>query len=190
MFDFIMPVFKKRNIDKLILEVLTINRPAISVYKNLGFKLIRTLDCYNGTLNSKIKESKFKVKTLTKYDWTLFQSFWDHSPTWQNSISTLIDLESTNTLKVIYVDDGIAGYVILSSSEKRIHQIAIDKNYRNLGLGNQLLHEVSRECNSKVSFINIDKRIEHLNLFLVKRGLVKFTQQYEMEMVLNSYTNL
>ncbi len=185
MFDYIMPVFRKNKIDKMALEVLTINKPAIRVYESLGFKQKRTLNCYNGKLAVTTEESEYTIQELKNYDWPQLQSFWDHQPTWQNSILTLNNLKPVNTSKGIYLKDTLVGYIIFNPTEKRIHQIAIDKNHRKKGLGSKLLNEVSRESKEKISFINIDDRILNFGHFLEKHGMQKFTQQYEMELIMN-----
>ena len=63
--------------------------------------------------------------------------------------------------------------------------MAVDRNFRNLGLGNHLLNYISTIENENVSCINIDARSQYFNNFLTKRGLRKFGSQYEMELILN-----
>lgn len=55
MYKYILPILNKMNIDKMIHEVLTINEPAIHLYKKVGFKMTRTLNCYKGKLSKEIK---------------------------------------------------------------------------------------------------------------------------------------
>jgi len=45
MWMFIQPTLKEYRVEKMILEVLTVNEPAIAIYKRIGFKLKRTLNC-------------------------------------------------------------------------------------------------------------------------------------------------
>jgi transposase-like protein len=47
------------------LEVITINKAAISAYQNIGFKTIKHYKCYNGILNSDFKNF-VKLIQLTK----------------------------------------------------------------------------------------------------------------------------
>jgi ribosomal protein S18 acetylase RimI-like enzyme len=64
---------------------------------------------------------------------------------------------------------------------KRIHQIAVHKNFRNIGVGSRLLNFISAMEDGDLTIINVDLRIKNGKDFLEKRILVNYTNQYEME---------
>jgi ribosomal protein S18 acetylase RimI-like enzyme len=185
MYDFITPILNSINIDKMSLEVLTQNIPAIRIYQQQGFKIQREVCCFSGQLNqrnaNKLVE-KFNIVTLKTVNWNLLQTFWDYEPTWQNSIMTINKLQEQVSFIGIQKDNDILGYLIYNPKLKRVHQMAIAKTHRNLGLGNGLLNHIYQLEKEKISFLNIDSRMESFKYLLEKRGFVNYTNQYEMEL--------
>ena len=184
MYDFILPILKANAIDIMILEVLTNNLPAIKVYQNQGFKIKREVCCFSGKLNGLTVnelDKDYNIIELKTIDWNLLQTFWDCEPTWQNSISTINNLKKEDILYFgIEREHKITGYVIYNAKLKRIHQMAIANDYRNIGQGTNLLNYIYKTEKEKISFINIDSRLKHFKNFLEKRGLNNSINQYEM----------
>lgn len=184
MYEFILPKFKSENADKMILEVLTQNLAALRTYQNQGFKITRELSCFKGKLNnftSNILDETFEIKKITKLNWDLLQSFWDCEPTWQNSISTMNNLHEENISIGIEKESELIGYLVYNPQMKRIHQIAVHQNFRNIGIGSRLLNFISKMEGEDFSIINVDSRMKTIKNFLEKRGFVNYTNQYEME---------
>ena len=187
MYDFVLPKLKDNQIDKMVLEVLTQNSSAIKVYQNQGFKILRELKCFKGKLNGLTKnalQEPYEIVEFGDLNWKTIQSFWDYPPTWQNSISTMNNLQSQNLHIGILKNNTIKGYIIYNPKFKRIHQMAIDKNHRNIGLGSRLLKYISKIEEQDISFINIDSRMNNIKKFLEKRGFQNPFNQYEMELKL------
>lgn len=188
MYDFILPKLKYENVNKMILEVFTNNFSAFKVYQNIGFKTIREVCCFRGKLNlstqNKLDES-YEILELEDINWSKIQTFWDFTPTWQNSISTMNNLQKNNLCLGIFKDEVIVGYLIYNPKMKRIHQMAIDKKHRNIGLGKHLLHYLSTIEKQDISIINIDIKMDNFKIFLEKRGFNNYVNQYEMQYALN-----
>lgn len=191
MYDFIIPRLKKEKIDKLKHEVLTMNEVAIKTYKKQGFEIKRELLVFKGKLNFKeVVNSIQPYKTIeTKNpDWELLESFWDYEPTWQASKTLIIkEIENNKCCTILYQDE-LVGYVIYNEKERRILQIAVDKNHRNKGIGNLILNYLYDTEQREITFKNIDSRTPYFKDFLEKRGLKNFTNQYEMELNLTKQT--
>lgn len=187
MYEFILPILKDNKVNKMLLEVLTENLPAIKTYQKQGFKIIRELNCFKGKLNG-ITHNKldtvFQILELKQLNWNILQTFWDYQPTWQNSISTMNNLQKQNLCIGIKKDNMILGYIIYNPKLKRINQMAVDKEFRNIGLGSYLLEYIFKIEKEDISFINIDSRMRNLKNFLEKKGLNNYTNQYEMELKL------
>ena len=185
MYDFIIPLLKNSNVDTLKLEVLTQNIAAIKIYKQQGYKTVREVSFLRGSLAvTKEYVSKYRVEKLEALDWQRFTSFWDYPPTWQNSMNTMNKLKNQNVHLGILEGGIILGYLIYNPLLKRIHQMAIAKTHRNIGLGSMLLHYLVANIEEDISFLNIDTRCNLIG-FLKKRGLSVLFNQFEMVKELN-----
>jgi len=184
LYEYILPILHENDVDKLLLEVITINEPAIKTYKNIGFKIIRELNCYKGSLNITNTNNDFEIRELKAYDWQKLQSFWDLKPSWQNSITAVEQLKKSNISIGIYDEEKLLGYTIFNPKIKRIHQLSVDKNYRRKGVGRQLLAHIATNYGKDISAINIDNTSEETLKFFNAIGLDIYIQQYEMELPL------
>ncbi len=187
MYDFIIPILKDNHVARMVLEVITKNSSAFKIYRNRGFQILREVECFQGKLNGVIQNelsASFEIIELTDLDWNSLQSFWDYVPTWQNSITTMNNRQQQNLQLGILQKGTIVGYLIYNPKLKRIHQLAIDKAYRNRGLGSQLLNRISGLEVQNITVINIDSRMKNLKSLLQKRGLQYTFKQYEMELKL------
>ncbi len=183
MYGFLLPLFLKNNIDKIQLEVITTNIPAIKTYRNLGFEIIRELHCYKGSLQKFNSSETIEIRNIETYDWQKMQSFWDFKPSWQNSIPVVEKLKDTNISLGIFQNSELLGYVIYNPTLKRINQLAIAKMARNKGFGSKLLDIISKNYGTEISVMNVEETPK-IKRFIEKIGLNNFINQYEMELLL------
>ncbi|KAA5535050.1 GNAT family N-acetyltransferase [Taibaiella lutea] len=184
MYKFIIPVLIAKGFDKIILEVITINKPAIKIYEATGFKISRTLNCYKGTVHTGNTTSDINIKTLERYDREKLQSFWDWQPSWSNSFMAIEQLKESNIALGAYKQDALTGYIIYNPNTKRIQQLAVGKEYRRHRIASQLLNVIAVDYTAEMAMINVDDKDIATNAFLENMGLQKPVVQYEMEMSL------
>jgi ribosomal protein S18 acetylase RimI-like enzyme len=186
LYEYVLPFLQKNSIDKLLLEVITTNEPAIKTYKKLGFTITKEFNCYKGLINISKAGTAFQIRQLGYYDWKLFCSFWDVTPSWQNSITAVENWGSSNICIGIFDIEKLVGYTIYNTKLKRIHQLAVKKNYRKKGIGSQLLQFIATNYGAEITVINIDITSTETCRFLTNAGLNFFISQYEMELNLES----
>lgn len=184
LYEYALTTLHENDIDKVLLEVITTNETAIKTYKNIGFKIIRELNCFKGSLVITHTNSDFVIRELKEYDWQKLHSFWDLKPSWQNSITAVEKLKNSNISIGMYESERLLGYIIFNPKIKRIHQLSVDKNYRKMGIGQQLLEYISTYFGNEISVTNIDSTSKEISKFMTDIGMKIFIKQYEMELTL------
>lgn len=185
MYNFILPVLKEKGINKLFLEVISKNIPAIKSYKKSGYKIERELNCYKGEIVISNLNNNLEIYKLQDYDWILMQSFWDITPTWQNSNNVVDQLKKTNISLGAYIKNQLVGYIIYNPNNKRLQQIAIDKNYRQRKIASTLMSKLIEDYGPTCSIINVDKSSKSVDAFLQKTGFEINLEQLEMKLPLD-----
>lgn len=185
MYEYLLPMLIKDKVSKVMLEVIESNHAALKVYRSLGFKVSRTLNCYKGTLATRPAHLTHFRKDLRDLDWTNLETFWDWPPTWQNSITAIKKASDKNSAILALKDQRIIGYLIYSADTNRIHQFAVHKDYRNTGLGHSIFDHYSRIHGKQTTIINIDDSSTDTVSFLTGMGLEVFIRQFEMQLELN-----
>lgn len=183
MYDFIIPVLKERNADTLLLEVIEGNQPAIRAYENLGFSVVRRLLCFNGSIQQGKENAEVSIKDLKDFQWELLCSFWDIEPSWQGSVFVLDPMPESYITLGAYDGDQLVGYIVYGPAAKKIYQFAVDKNYRNRGIGTKLFNAI-REKNGgqTIALNNVDDSSESTSKFLSEKlGLNNWLSQFEMK---------
>lgn len=183
MYDFIIPVLKKRNGKTLLLEVIEGNQPAIRAYENLGFSVVRRLLCFNGSIQQGKENVEVSIKDLKDFQWELLRSFWDIEPSWQGSVFVLDPMPESYITLGAYDGDQLVGYIVYGPAAKKIYQFAVDKNYRNRGIGTKLFNAI-REKNGgqTIALNNVDDSSESTSKFLSEKlGLNNWLSQFEMK---------
>jgi ribosomal protein S18 acetylase RimI-like enzyme len=69
MYDLILPVLKEQGAEKLVLEVITENVPAIKSYEKFGYTVSRKLKCYRGDINIKAVKKDAEIREVADFGW-------------------------------------------------------------------------------------------------------------------------
>lgn len=184
-YEYLLPVLLDIGVVKVRLEVIKGNDPAIRTYESIGFEVVRTLNCYKGVVALVTgNEVDDLIVEAEEYNWTLFKSFWDWEPSWQNSIPTI---EKTVGLKLLLSQDASKntnGYLIFNANNNRLMQLAVAKSKRGEYRATQLLRHVVEHFSPMVSVMNQDAGALETSQFLLGQGLDNFIDQFEMELKL------
>ena len=183
MYDFIIPVLKERNANTLLLEVIEGNQPAIRAYENLGFTIVRRLLCFNGSIKQGEGNAEVSIRDLNDFQWKLLCCFWDIEPSWQGSVFVLEPMPENYVTLGAYMEDKLVGYIVYSPAVKKIYQFAVDKNYRNRGIGTKLFNAIKEKNGGQtIALNNVDDSSENTSQFLSERvGLNNWLSQFEMK---------
>ncbi|MGL6126000.1 GNAT family N-acetyltransferase [Chryseobacterium artocarpi] len=180
MYDFIIPVLKERNADILLLEVIEGNAAAIRAYENLGFTIVRKLLCFKGNISSGKENTEITIKEMAEFPWDSLRSFWDIEPSWQGCVYVLDPMPESYTTIGAYADEKLVGYIIYNPLARKIHQIAVDKNYRKQGIGSILFNTIAD--GKPIAINNVDDISVETRRFLDQKiGLENWLSQFEMK---------
>lgn len=183
MYAYLLPKIWALGVDAIQLEVIAQNAAAIHSYKKSGFVVERELACYRSEAAvSSDPKQQWELRELATYDWVLMQSFWDCSPSWQNAPHVLDALKPTLLSLGAFVDNALVGYVLYHPKNKRLHQIAIHKQYRQQGIGRSLLAAIQHNHGTTISIINIDTKAVGFHNFLQAVGFEKSVTQLAMQL--------
>ncbi|PTT42965.1 N-acetyltransferase [Chryseobacterium sp. HMWF028] len=183
MYDFIIPLLKERNANVLLLEVIDGNQPAIRAYENLGFTIVRRLLCFNGNSKDGKENTQVVIRDLKDFQWNILCSFWDIEPSWQGSVFVLEPMPENYITLGAYAGEKLVGYIIYGPASRRVYQIAVDKNYRNQGIGTKLFNAIlEKNGGQAVALNNVDDSSEEISKFLSEKiGLNNWLSQFEMK---------
>jgi ribosomal protein S18 acetylase RimI-like enzyme len=182
MYAYIIPILRKQNFNKIILEVLSSNVPAIKSYENTGFKLKRKLYSYEGEINVSEFNQEINIKISNNFDFEEASLYSETRPSWQHANEALLKTENLNYV-LAYDDNELCGYCTFNPSNHRIQQIAVAKNKRRNKIAHTLVKYVSKNYSSFITVINIDESCKTLHPFMKKIGLKYFLEQDEMELL-------
>ncbi len=189
MFDVMIPNFKDRGIEQYLLEVVTTNKNAISMYEKLGFGKTRTLSLLElgGQANfGHDAQIDIELRDIDDPDWDLLQSFWDGDPSWQNSVAAVERSRAQKRFIGAFHQNDCLGYIVFAANSGRIAQIAVDPNYRGLGIGSLLLKKLLSENDptARPQVVNIDRSLHEAMAFFENRGFKTKLSQFEMIMAI------
>jgi ribosomal protein S18 acetylase RimI-like enzyme len=185
-FEESLPVLKKNNVNKYLLEVIKTNTKAFDLYKKAGFEVQREFDYWVSPielldLKTNNHYSDYTIKELDKADWDLFSSFWDFKPSWQNSADSISRKFNSFKIAGIFHSETLVGYGIIEKHTGDIPQFAIAKNYRKKGLGKLLFNWFTKNTESaNLKIINTDFKDEGIRKFMQSMDFKPGFGQYEM----------
>jgi ribosomal protein S18 acetylase RimI-like enzyme len=186
LFHFMLPRLTQQGVRQYLLEVISSNEPAVRLYRQLGFQETRRLAVLKRKAPLErlpdLNKHGAAVLELQELDWQLFQSFWDASPSWQNSIESIKRSVTQKISLGAYVGENLVGYCVVSTSSGNIAQLAVDRNHRRQGIGSLLLATLQTkvEAGKPLQMQNLDCSLKGALAFYEARGFKRVLDQYEM----------
>lgn len=189
MFAFMVPIFREAGARQYLLEVITHNTPAVTLYKKLGFSIVRELLFMEAPASldaSGQANDEIEIRPLSAIEIAPLSALWLAEPSWQNSNEAIARSEQLKTILGAFVEGVCAGYIVYSKGLGRIAQFVVDSRFRDKGIGTRLLAEMEKELipGSKMQVINLDSRLGDTVQFFKNRGFRHVLSQYEMIMPL------
>lgn len=186
-FNFSIPYLKEAGIQQYLLEVLQHNTKAVSVYRNIGFEVIREFNYFvenkeevSICLQMPNSVSPYIIKEINIADYSV-SDFWDFRPSWQNSFEAINRVPEVFVTLGIYAEDSLMGYCIFEPQSGDITQIAVDKGCRSKGVGTVLFEEAIRLINSsQIKILNTELSCDAITRFLAAKKIVAKGKQFEM----------
>jgi ribosomal protein S18 acetylase RimI-like enzyme len=185
-FEESIPHLLGAGIEQYLLEVLQHNTSAVSVYRKQGFEVTREFNYFvkpmaDIKLVSRSIPDGFTVDVISLIELSDVSSWWDYIPSWQNSFDAINRKPEDFIVLGAKKDNVLVGYGIIEPSTGDITQIAVDRNFRRMGIGTFILGELlSKNKYSSIKHINSDVTCVAITNFLEKNGIQLRGTQFEM----------
>ena len=183
MLTFVEGKLKEAGAFQYLLEVLTSNVPAATLYRKLGFTDTRTLAVLRSSTRISAAND-FSIRRLENPDWQLFQTFWDGYPSWQNSTEAVDRVINERIIVGAYANDECAGYGVVFIPSANLMQLAVAPNHRRRGIGSAIL--ASLETSEPLKINNVDQDLKGSLAFYEANGYKQVLSQYEMIKILHA----
>lgn len=177
LFAFLIPRLREAGVVQYLLEVLTSNVPAATLYRKLGFVETRRLAVFRS--DKRIQAANdVGIRRMEQPDWQLFQTFWDGYPSWQNSTAAVERVAADRVIAGAYVNDECVGYGVVFVPSANLMQLAVSPTHRRRGIGSAIL--ASLETSEPLKINNIDEEMQGALAFYEANDYKHVLSQYEM----------
>lgn len=180
LFAFVVAKLKERSVSQYLLEVLTSNERAVSLYRKLGFVEVRRLAVLRSEQPMEPLDdlAEVELRRIEEPDWKLFESFWDGYSSWQNSTAAVDRIPNDRVIIGAHLDGMCVGYGVVFSPAVNLMQLAVAPAYRRKGIGSRILRALSADETLKVN--NIDEELKGTLEFFEANGFKVVMEQFEM----------
>ena len=187
MYQYVIPILKENDIFKMQLEVIQGNDKAIKVYKDVGFEEHCSYACSKlseeaTTIQSLLFSGKQSIGDIETVDPVKINTMLDIEPSWSNNMTAIQNNQSQLRNIGYLLNDELIGYACLNPSTGRIKLMAVHPDYREQGIGKQILNYLKLNTDKPLSVINIDEKGQNVLQFLENNGFVPTVKQFELRM--------
>jgi ribosomal protein S18 acetylase RimI-like enzyme len=183
LFAFLVPRLQAAGVYQYLLEVLTSNVAAVTLYRKLGFAETRRLAVFRRSGPQKGRKdarTSIAIRRVEDPDWQLFQTFWDGCPSWQNTMEAVERVADERTIIGAYADGECAGYGVLFRPGASLMQLAVAPAHRRKGIGSAILSSLEADVSQPLKINNIDEELKSALAFYEASGYKSVLSQHEM----------
>jgi ribosomal protein S18 acetylase RimI-like enzyme len=180
LFELLVSKLKELSVSQYLLEVLTSNERAVSLYRKLGFIEVRRLAVLRSqrVMEPLDESAGVEMRRIEAPDWQLFQTFWDGYPSWQNSIAAVERIPNERVILGAYVEGRCVGYGVVFRPAANLMQLAVALAHRRTRIGSRILSALHESEPFKVN--NIDQELKGTLAFFGANGFSVVLNQFEM----------
>lgn len=185
-FEYSIPYLKEKGIRQYLLEVLQHNTKAVSIYRNLGFKVVRDFNYFihkSDDVNKAITKTDIpcSIERIDNEKLYFMTDFWDFYPSWQNNFESIKRTPGSFVGLGAFIEKKCVGYCVFEPASGDITQIAVDKQYRRKGIASLLFSEITGlNKNDVIKVINTDVLCSSITGFLQAKNMNIKGRQFEM----------
>jgi len=158
-----------------VLEVIDANARAHALYRDLGFRETRGLQCWAFEAQRHIGSQAHRGSPVSLCASEPVSLWWDIQPSWQNSTSSIARARMPHV--TLGNEDA---YAVLFPQTGDLAQLAVRPEARRRGLGTALLHEAAAVAGKPLRIQNVDERHAGIVNFLERAGAKRTVRQLEM----------
>jgi ribosomal protein S18 acetylase RimI-like enzyme len=186
LFRDMLPRLERRGVERYLLEVISTNSPAVSLYRKLGFAVQREFSVFvlEGDVETRGqgRGDSIVVREIELPTPEVAREFWEWQPSWQNSSASLA--RSAGACVAFGAFDGgrLVGYGVVFPSTGNIAQLAVTKGDRRRGAASLVLRSIRREVDGAkpLKMINVDSSAAGTLAFCAAHKFRLVLSQFEM----------
>lgn len=154
-----------------VLEVIDSNERAIPLYRDLGFREARGLQCWTLPASDDPPADEPETVSLSEFEGERF----DVAPSWQNTTASI------RRARDPYVVLGDArGYAIVFPGSGDLPQLFVRREARRRGIGTRLLRTAAAVAGRPLRIVNVEDADRGIAAFLERAGAARTVRQLEM----------
>ncbi len=188
-FEFVVPKLKAKGVERFYLEVIQSNEPAVRAYEKSGFTITRELDAFeivlkNSPLTTEVAGNT-KIQTITKFDLTQADGFFDWQPTWENSLVSIQRIPDEVLILGALHQNVLVGFLVYYPLLNWILNMAVHKSHRRQKIGTALITRLKDKISDQVpstKIINVEHTDQGMIKFLEAVGFKFFLNLFEMKL--------
>lgn len=185
LYQMLLPVLKRKGVQRILLEVITKNAQAIHFYEAIGFQYKRLLKCFKTYSAYPLYSPKDlgirEVRTLNA-EYAVFREF---EPLFLDHAGHLMHNLKNEVILEVISGDQLVGYLIFQPRLGRISQMGIHQEFRDHGVVNALLGHAQAVAEIKnLTFLNVPEEAADTINSLENLGFQNEVDQFEMELII------
>jgi ribosomal protein S18 acetylase RimI-like enzyme len=190
LFRDMFPRLKQRGVERYLLEVISTNRPAVSLYRKLGFAVQREFSVLmldgDAETRERGRSDSIAVREIELPAPEIAREFWDWQPSWQNSSASLSRSAGACVPFGAFAGGQLVGYGVVFPSNGNVAQLAVAKDDRRRGAASLVLRSLRREVGDAkpLKMINVDSSAAGTLAFCAAHNFRLILNQFEMVKVL------